>query len=74
MDHDKKKQVPGLAFKKPQWESGYLKTLQIKVLKNIYIIYFQGKSKPFSDVIRANIGDCHATGQKPLTFLRQVNI
>lgn len=31
-----------------------------------------GKSKPFSDVIRANIGDCHATGQKPLTFLRQV--
>lgn len=31
-----------------------------------------GKKKPFSDVIRANIGDCHATGQKPLTFLRQV--
>lgn len=31
-----------------------------------------GKSKPFTDVIRANIGDCHATGQKPLTFLRQV--
>lgn len=31
-----------------------------------------GKSKPFSEVIRANIGDCHATGQKPVTFLRQV--
>lgn len=31
-----------------------------------------GKSKPFADVIRANIGDCHAVGQKPLTFLRQV--
>lgn len=31
-----------------------------------------GASKPFAEVIRANIGDCHATGQKPLTFLRQV--
>ncbi|XP_015786109.1 alanine aminotransferase 2 [Tetranychus urticae] len=28
--------------------------------------------KPFNGVIRANIGDCHATGQKPLTFIRQV--
>lgn len=28
--------------------------------------------KPFSEVIRANIGDCHATGQKPNTFIRQV--
>lgn len=27
---------------------------------------------PFDKVIRANIGDCHATGQKPMTFLRQV--
>ncbi|XP_048772562.2 alanine aminotransferase 1-like [Ostrea edulis] len=32
----------------------------------------KGISKDFKDVIRANIGDCHATGQKPLTFLRQV--
>ena len=32
----------------------------------------QGIKKNFKDVIRANIGDCHATGQKPLTFLRQV--
>ena len=32
----------------------------------------QGISKPFERVIRANIGDCHATGQKPITFLRQV--
>jgi len=31
-----------------------------------------GVSKPFERVIRANIGDCHATGQKPITFLRQV--
>ncbi len=27
---------------------------------------------PFDRVIRANIGDCHATGQKPITFLRHV--
>ncbi len=26
----------------------------------------------FDKVIRANIGDCHATGQKPITYLRQV--
>ena len=26
----------------------------------------------FNEVIRANIGDCHAMGQRPLTFLRQV--
>ncbi|XP_035230625.1 alanine aminotransferase 1-like [Stegodyphus dumicola] len=32
----------------------------------------KGVKKPFTDVIRANIGDCHAMGQKPLTFLRQV--
>ena len=33
----------------------------------------QSSSKrPFKQVIRANIGDCHATGQRPLTFLRQV--
>ncbi|KAH3849887.1 alanine aminotransferase 1-like [Dreissena polymorpha] len=32
----------------------------------------RGVKKPFTEVIRANIGDCHATGQKPLTFIRQV--
>ncbi|KAL7673418.1 hypothetical protein ACOME3_008277 [Neoechinorhynchus agilis] len=32
----------------------------------------KGQPKPFSDVIRANIGDCHATGQKPITYLRQL--
>lgn len=31
-----------------------------------------GVEKPFSEVIRANIGDCHAMGQRPLTFFRQV--
>lgn len=32
----------------------------------------QGAQKPFKSVIRANIGDCHAMNQKPLTFYRQV--
>lgn len=32
----------------------------------------KGVKKPFADVIRANIGDCHAVGQTPLTFIRQV--
>lgn len=31
-----------------------------------------GANKPFRKVIKANIGDCHATGQKPITFIRQV--
>lgn len=29
-----------------------------------------GANKPFEEVIRANIGDCHAMGQKPITFFR----
>uniref|UniRef100_A0AAG5DXC0 alanine transaminase n=1 Tax=Anopheles atroparvus TaxID=41427 RepID=A0AAG5DXC0_ANOAO len=32
----------------------------------------QGAKKPFKEVIRANIGDCHAMGQPPITFIRQV--
>ncbi|XP_077144796.1 alanine aminotransferase 2 [Ranitomeya variabilis] len=32
----------------------------------------QGIKKPFSEVIKANIGDAHAMGQQPITFLRQV--
>ncbi|XP_007488862.1 alanine aminotransferase 1 isoform X2 [Monodelphis domestica] len=32
----------------------------------------QGVKKPFTEIIRANIGDAHAMGQKPITFLRQV--
>jgi len=31
-----------------------------------------GAKKPFTEVLRANIGDCHAMGQQPITFLRQV--
>ncbi|XP_075978982.1 alanine aminotransferase 1-like [Anticarsia gemmatalis] len=32
----------------------------------------KGAQKPFKTVIRANIGDAHAMGQKPITFIRQV--
>ncbi|KAI0979572.1 hypothetical protein GJ496_002484 [Pomphorhynchus laevis] len=32
----------------------------------------KGIKKPFTNVIRANIGDCHATGQQPITYLRQL--
>ena len=31
-----------------------------------------GANKPFDKVLPANIGDCHATGQNPITFIRQV--
>lgn len=31
-----------------------------------------GVKKSFEHVVKCNIGDCHATGQKPITFLRQV--
>ncbi|KAI8425869.1 hypothetical protein MSG28_004889 [Choristoneura fumiferana] len=32
----------------------------------------KGAKKPFKRVIKANIGDAHAMGQRPLTFVRQV--
>ncbi|XP_074865174.1 alanine aminotransferase 2 isoform X3 [Carettochelys insculpta] len=32
----------------------------------------EGIKKPFTEVIKANIGDAHAMGQQPITFLRQV--
>ncbi|KAG7249434.1 hypothetical protein CRUP_007688, partial [Coryphaenoides rupestris] len=31
-----------------------------------------GVKKPFTEVIKANVGDAHAMGQKPITFIRQV--
>ena len=34
----------------------------------------QGVVKPFSSVIKANIGDAHAMGNQPITFIRQVRI
>ena len=39
---------------------------------NIIKIFPQGVEKPFSSVIKANIGDAHAMGNKPITFIRQV--
>ncbi|KAL4719095.1 hypothetical protein ACJJTC_004325 [Scirpophaga incertulas] len=32
----------------------------------------KGAKKPFKRVIKANIGDAHAMGQTPITFIRQV--
>ncbi|XP_022129711.2 alanine aminotransferase 1 [Pieris rapae] len=32
----------------------------------------KGADKPFKKVIKANIGDAHAMGQQPITFIRQV--
>ncbi|CAJ0593736.1 unnamed protein product [Cylicocyclus nassatus] len=32
----------------------------------------RGANKPFKSVIKANIGDAHAMGQHPITFVRQV--
>ncbi|XP_026327965.1 alanine aminotransferase 1 [Hyposmocoma kahamanoa] len=32
----------------------------------------KGAQKPFKQVIKANIGDAHAMGQVPITFIRQV--
>jgi len=32
----------------------------------------EGAQKPFTEVTKANIGDAHAMGQKPITFIRQV--
>uniref|UniRef100_A0A8C2J2U3 Alanine aminotransferase 1 n=1 Tax=Cyprinus carpio TaxID=7962 RepID=A0A8C2J2U3_CYPCA len=32
----------------------------------------EGVKKPFEEVIKANIGDAHAMGQRPITFFRQV--
>lgn len=32
----------------------------------------EGKTKPFKSVISANIGDCQAMNQKPITFIRQM--
>ncbi|PSN39700.1 Alanine aminotransferase 2 [Blattella germanica] len=31
-----------------------------------------GEKKPFTEVIKLNLGDCHAMGQKPITFIREV--
>ena len=36
-------------------------------------VFVQGdNSYPFDQVVFCNIGDCHAMGQRPLTFVRQL--
>ncbi|KAK3755937.1 hypothetical protein QZH41_020473 [Actinostola sp. cb2023] len=37
-----------------------------------HVVISQGAKKPFEHVVKANIGDAHALGMKPLTFPRQV--
>lgn len=41
---------------------------------SVTVFFLQGVKKPFNEVIRANIGDCHAMGQPYITFLRDVSI
>jgi len=48
------------------------KLMQWCCFYKVDLVFMQGVKKPFTQVIRANIGDCHACGQKPITFLRQV--
>ena len=44
----------------------------ISLLSHIMYI-LQGNTRyPFNEIIYANIGDCQAMGQKPLTFVRQL--
>lgn len=38
----------------------------------LVLIPIQAKQYPFKNVIKANIGDAHAMGQQPITFIRQV--
>lgn len=45
------------------------KIVEFQLLNN----YLQGIKKPFDEVIRASIGDCHAMGQPYIKFLRDVS-
>ena len=42
------------------------------IIFDYFFFKFQGIKKPFNSVIKANIGDAHAMGNPPITFLRQV--
>ena len=47
--------------------------LETKNINNVFCQEIQdGVQKPFSSVIKANIGDAHAMGNLPITFIRQV--
>lgn len=45
----------------------------LSLFKRCSLCCVQGVKQPFAEVIRANIGDAHAMGQQPITFLRQVS-
>lgn len=47
---------------------GAIPTRSVELIKELK----SGVKKPFDEVIRANIGDCHMMGEKPITFIRQV--
>ena len=48
-------------------------TLKTRYIDNVFCQEIQdGVQKPFSSVIKANIGDAHAMGNAPITFIRQV--
>ncbi|KAL3888710.1 hypothetical protein ACJMK2_001073 [Sinanodonta woodiana] len=53
-----------------------METLNPNVVKMEYAvlgpIYIRGKPKPYDAILKGNIVDCHATGQTPITFVRQV--
>lgn len=50
----------------------YFKSPYLEVFTWLNFFSLKGVTKPFSEVIKANIGDAHAMGQQPITFLRQV--
>ena len=52
---------------------GHLICPFIQLSHKVGIIH-QGVVKPFSSVIKANIGDAHAMGNQPITFIRQVRM
>lgn len=47
---------------------GPIVTRSVEITKQLA----DGVQKRFDSVLPANIGDCHATGQKPITYIRQV--
>lgn len=63
-------QTPGLVFMN---ELRCSSSILFILYSSVSFFRTQGVKKPFTEVIRANIGDCHAMGQKPITFFRQVS-
>ena len=54
-------------------EKVILSSLSLDMIDTVFCQEIQdGVQKPFSSVIKANIGDAHAMGNRPITFIRQV--